>query len=168
MSNEYKFAGGFTVRQATPEDRELLKEWIAGDPEHSAKKIPAEFFYDEEPGVGCYLMSDETGPLFFFRTANTVRLDSQFGPSHTDEERHRNREGLIRGMDWLAYRSALAGASEIIFDSVNPPLIRLAVQQMGCDASPHELVRSLEPERAVLRASGAWQPPPQDSPKENS
>ena len=146
MKDLFQF-GEYTVRQATAADRQLLRTWIAADPDHDGKGIDPEFFYEEEPGVGCYLLSDKQGPLFFWRTSNVVRLDTQFGPSKTADERFRNREGLIAGMNWIAGMCAVRGVTEILFESQNPLLRRLAIHQMGCVASPGELVRSLDLER---------------------
>jgi hypothetical protein len=146
MKDLFQF-GTYSVRQATARDHAVLRAWIAEDPDHAAKRIEPEFFIEEEPGVGCYLLSDAQGPLFFFRTSNVVRLDTQFGPAETKGNRDRNRDGLIAGMDWAAALCARRGATEILFESKAPLLRRLAIHQMGCEAMPGELVRSLEPER---------------------
>jgi hypothetical protein len=149
MTEPFKF-GKYTMRQATADDRELIEQWIADDPAHKADGVPPEFFFEEEMGVGCYLVSDKDGPIFFTRTSNTVRLDTQFGPHTSRDERERNREALIDGMDWLAAMCAAKGITEISFETNNPMLARLAVHKMGCRRSCNEMIRSLEPERHHL------------------
>jgi hypothetical protein len=163
--NLFQF-GPYCVREATIEDHDLIAQWIARDPEHVAKQIQPEFFYRNEPGVGCYLLLDAQGPIYFWRTSNVVRLDSQFGPSDTPEQRERNREALVSGMDWLAGQCGTRGATEILFESVAPLLRRLAIQRMGCEAMPGELVRSLEPERRHVTFGGERGTAPQPAPAE--
>jgi hypothetical protein len=148
--NEPVQFGEYTVRMATKEDRGLLERWIAADEDHRGR-VPPEFFFTEEPGVGCYvLLNFHNDPVFFFRTSHVERLDVQFGPSGTREERKWNRDALSEGLDWFAAICATRGATEIIFESRNPLLRSLAIKQMGCAASQHELVRSLEPERCKV------------------
>jgi|GEM_PF-2276416 len=155
MADLFQF-GPYTVREATEDDRKLLEEWIAADPDHAAKKVQPEFFYEKQPGVGCYLLCDAEGPIYFWKTSNVVRLDAQFGPSEHSADKLRNRDALIEGMDWLARMCAAKGATEILFDSVVPLLRRLAIRQMGCEAMPGELVRSLELERLKLTQPKPW------------
>ena len=164
MKDLFQF-GQYTVRRVDETDRELLLQWIASDPEHAANGTTPEFFTEESLGTGCYLLSDHNGPLFFFKTENTVRLHTQFGPSDTPEDRLRNRDGLVHGMDWLAKQCAARGASEILFESRAPMLIRLAVQQMGCTRSPFEIKRELLPERLGIAFLDNWRMGPQGSRK---
>ena len=146
MMDEIQF-GEYTVRQATAEDAALLGEWIRADADH-AGRVPPEFFFEEEPGVGCYVLLDaEKKPVFFFRTENTVRMHIQFGPSETMLQKLRNKDGMIKGLDWLAGTVAKKGITEICFESSHPALVRTARSHMGFEAMPHEMVRNLILER---------------------
>ena len=156
--------GEYTILRAGPGDKLLIKQWIAADPTHAGVFEPS-FFFEEEPGVGCYLVRDQTGPLFFLRTANTVRVNIQFGPSHTEQERNRNRVALQKGLDWMAAVCASRGASEIVFDSKNKLLRVLAIHGMGFEARMDDLVRSLEPERSHVTFPEAWRDAPQSQPE---
>lgn len=153
--------GDYSVRPVNPADRERLAAWIAADPAHSAQGIDASFFLDEEPGVGCYVLEDAAGPVFFFRTSNVVRLDVQFGPSESDEERQRNRDALFEGTDWFAAVCAQRGATEIVFESGSQLLRRAAVQRMGFEPLAGELRRPLDIERHALTFPKAGDTVPQ-------
>jgi len=162
MSYLFQF-GKYKVRLATESDAPLIAAWIAADPDHRAKGMEPEFFYEFEAGVGCYALCDEEGPVYFWRTSNVVRLDAQFGPAQSEADRARNRNALVDGMDWLATMCAARGAVEILFDSAAPLLRSLAIHVMGCDALPGELVRSLAPERSHVTLMKQWGIAPQQA-----
>lgn len=144
---EYRF-GAYTLRMATEADRDLLAGWIAADPFHRGK-IEPDFFLKEEPGVGCYILLDGDGPLFFFRTENSVRVHIQFGGASA-EDRARNRNAMNDGMDWLSLQLAAKSIFEMTFDSGNPLLRSMARRRMRFVEAPEDLRRSLTAERAYI------------------
>jgi hypothetical protein len=141
--NSYKF-GKYSLRPAVEEDRELCAAWIAKDPAHAETTTP-DFFIKQEPGVECYVLTENDEAVFFFKMTKAIRVDIQFAPTNSFEERDRNREALTEGMNWLAHALLLAGVRQILFDSCNPPLIRACEKRLGFVQSPHELVCNLNP-----------------------
>ncbi len=145
---EYRF-GPYTLRMATAEDAALAEKWIQADPFHR-ERVSADFFTKEEPGVGCYVLLDHDGPIFFFRTENAVRVHIQFADPGLPSSRERNRDALRDGMDWLALQLAARSIYEILFDSNNPILRRMTEKRLSFVAAPDDLRRSLAPERAYV------------------
>ena len=143
MSNSYTF-GQYRLRPATEEDEALAAFWISRDPAH-AETTPAEFFTRSEPGAECYVLEDADGPVFFFKMTKAVRLDIQFDAGTTPLARERTREGLIEGMEWLAGVLGQSAVHQIIFDSIDPLLIRSTEKRLGFVRSPNELVRNVMP-----------------------
>ena len=140
MTTPYRF-GKYTLRRTTEDDYELARAWIMADPSH-AGRTPPKFFLTQSKGIESYVLEDPEGPVFFFRMTRAVRIDIQFAP---DEEHERTREGLIRGLDWLSTVLAEKGIRQLIFESVNLPLIRMAEKRLGFHRSHDELVKDLQP-----------------------
>lgn len=156
----YRF-GPYTLRMATPADRELCAEWIARDDWHK-EKMDAEFFLKEEPGVGCYVLEDHEGAILFFRTENTVRLHMQFDGRFDSAARERNREALLTGMDWLAMQLAAKSIVEMTFDSDNPLLRLSACKRLGFHTAPGDLRRGLAAERERIEKEKARRTTPHE------
>lgn len=144
----YRF-GPYTLRMATEADRALCAKWIEQDDWHKGKMDP-DFFLEEEPGVGCYVLEDCDGPILFFRTENTVRVHMQFDGRVNSASRERNREALLTGMDWLAMQLAAKSVVEMTFDSENPLLRASACKRLGFYKAPGDLRRNLDTEREYI------------------
>lgn len=142
--------GKYTLRPATPRDHALVKSWIEKDPFHASTTKP-DFFLFSTRGMDCYVLEDDEGPIFFFKMTRAVRLDIQFGPSRSTEERERNRDALSEGLAWLNGVLWASGFRQVLFNSENPVLVRSCTKRLGFVASPHELVRYLAeyPEQPV-------------------
>ena len=66
-------------RKTIPEDILTIAEWIQRDPPH--REINPSFFCFEGPGVSCYAISDDQGPVIFVRQeteGSATRLHTQF------------------------------------------------------------------------------------------
>lgn len=156
----YRF-GPYTLRMATAADAELCEKWIARDHWHK-DKVSADFFLKEEPGIGCYVLEDHEGPIFFFRTENTIRIHMQFDGCSAAATRERNREALLYGMDWLGMQLAAKGIVEMTFDSENPLLRASACKRLGFYKEPGELRRGLADERAIIEKEKARRATPHE------
>lgn len=150
MTGAYRF-GKYILRPATDADLATAETWVCADPWHATTTEP-EFFLSHEKGIESFVLEDPDGPVFFFRMTRTIRLDIQFPPDDeqpTDRPHERTREALIQGVEWLAGSLALAGIHQLIFDSVNPLLIRSAERRLGFHRSPNELVRDIAVRKEV-------------------
>ena len=121
----FKFAG-YELRPATEEDIDLARAWTAADPAHAGIIAPG-FWLEQEPGVDCYLLSDASGPLFFFRMQRAVRLLIQFSP---EADAERTRKGLEEGVAWLERGLAMVAVTEILFDSCATLLRRMVTGKL--------------------------------------
>lgn len=141
--------GQYTLRPATEADRAITEEWIDRDPFHKGL-LDGKFFTQDEAGVGTYVVEDADGRIFFLRTENAIRLQMQFSPSETQEQRDRIRDALIDGFSWISMELAKRGVTEILYRSKNPMLIRITEKRLGFQRSPQEMVRGLSAERAFV------------------
>lgn len=122
--------GEYVLRKATHEDEALAAAWIEGDPYHKGRVLPA-YFIQEMPGEECWVFEDATGPVFFFKTQQAVRLHIQFGPSTTRKDRTRNARGLEEGMRWLDEMLHVRGYREMVSNIDNPVLENFAMNRLG-------------------------------------
>jgi hypothetical protein len=115
---------GYQLRDTVPGDLELARDWTAADPDHAGRVLP-EFWITRG-----WLLSDDKGPLFFFRgirtMSRTLEIHVQFGKDLT---RERLVPALIDGEAWLL-ENAL-DVDEICFDSKNPILIHFCEKRLG-------------------------------------
>jgi hypothetical protein len=63
--NTFKF-GEFFLRPAGEQDRALAERWTAADPDH-AGVIDPNFWLENKLGRDGFLLSDASGPVFFFK-----------------------------------------------------------------------------------------------------
>lgn len=129
----------YQLRPATEADRELCERWIEADPDHRGR-VNADFFIKPEPGVETFVLEDAQGEVFFFRMMRALRIDIQFGPSTSAEERERTRLALMNGFDWLKESCGSAVIRQVIFESQVVPLVRFCEKRFGFQQSSHELV----------------------------
>jgi hypothetical protein len=112
----------------------VLIEWIAADPEHSAKGMTPDFFFTDtrlslvlggELGAGLFVRLDpeENG---------TIRLHIQFSPDHLT-----SAKTLLRGWPMFLDRIKASGkVSRLIFQSVSPMLIGFCKRCFGFSQVP--------------------------------
>jgi len=137
----YFFSGQFSsyeLRPATEKDREEIATWIAADPDHRDLVKP-EFFYQSEPGAECYRLDDSKGHVFYFKMTRALRVDIQFGPASSTEERERNRQALTDGFAWLLALANKSTIREVIFDSTVGFLRGFCHKHFGFRQSPNEM-----------------------------
>jgi hypothetical protein len=101
------------------EDSELLREWIAADPDHAGRTTAAGWLHPAA-GVENLLLVDREGPLLFLRCANAMRLDIQFSPGN----RMRMAGALLSGLPWLAEQARDRGYAQMIYESRSPRLVK--------------------------------------------
>jgi hypothetical protein len=141
--------GKHILRPATEKDRELIAQWIEGDPDHRGRVTP-DFFLGKQPGKGerkrdikgqeCFAVEDLNGHVvFYIKMTRTLRLDIQFGPAGTIAEKQRNADALDGGFEWLRIAAAGSGIWEINFNSTNRPLTRYAERRLAFRKAPNEL-----------------------------
>lgn len=134
---------GYKIRPATKEDLDLAAKFVEGCDDHRGRVAP-EFFVTQQ-GCACFVMEDETGPIFFFRTERVMRLHIQFGPATTRDEKHRNAVALIEGFAWLCQAALKAGYQEIISETPSKELAKFSKERFGFQESPNELVCGIVP-----------------------
>jgi hypothetical protein len=136
--------GAYRLRLTVESDRDHCARWIEQDDDHRGMVLP-EFFIRQTPGVECWVLEFATScePIFYFRMSRALRLDIQFGPVTTAEEKEELMAALMEGFGWLIATSAKSGYRQIVFDSKNPALIRFCDKRFGFKKSPNELVCSM-------------------------
>lgn len=139
----------YRLRPVNESDRAHLQKWIDADADHKGKVAP-EFFMGltpqgkPDPCIEAFLVEDRNGePVFYFRQMRALRVDIQFGPAATAADRHRNREALTAGFQWLYSRARFSGFRQMIFQSSVAPLIRFCEKRLGFYKSDTELVRGV-------------------------
>lgn len=111
---------GWQLQPARAEDHaELLRAWIAADPDHAGRTTAAAWLA-EKKGVQNLLVVDREGALLFLRCSNAMRLDMQFAP----DARMRTARALQTGLPWLADTFRGQGYRELIYESRSPRLVR--------------------------------------------
>ena len=111
-----------SFRKTTPDDLVPIKFWISQDPDH--KGMPEEFWASAEPGVSCYVIEDQKGPVMFVRQeveGQNTRLHVQFAPSH----RKRIVKALEQGYPLVAADAKRRGFKNILFESGSIALVRV-------------------------------------------
>lgn len=129
----------YQLRPATEEDRELCERWIEADADHRGR-VKADFFIKPEPGVETFVLEDADGQVFFFRMMRALRIDIQFGPATSPEDRERTRIALMNGFDWLKDSCRNAVIRQVMFESNVAPLVRFCEKRFGFQQSSHELL----------------------------
>jgi hypothetical protein len=96
--------GPYTLRSTTERDRDLITIWIEQDPDHRDRVHP-DFFLGCKDGMECFAVEDALGNVvFYIKMTRTLRLDIQFGPDETREQRERNMDAMREGFNWLHSR----------------------------------------------------------------
>jgi hypothetical protein len=116
------------IRTLNEDDKTLLAEWIAAEPDHS--NTTPEFYYT--PGTKTVLYSDKNGPVCVVRYSSALRLDMDFAPGI---DKGRIKEAMKSQLPEIAEQARSQGFKEIVFDSVAKPLIRFC-QLLGFSACP--------------------------------
>lgn len=124
-------------RRTVPEDAMMVANWIAQDKGHAG--MEADFFLETKPGISCFAVETEQGPLMFVRQESegeTTRLHIQFAPY----DRKRIVQALREGYPLLVRDAIGRGFRRISFDSQSPALIRVMLE-LGFRA---ELIHELQ------------------------
>jgi len=104
------------IRTLTENDKPLLAEWIAAEPDH--KYSTPEFYF--EPQTKAVIYEDESGPVFAVRYSSALRIDIEFSPTAGKD---RIREALKTGFPDVAATAQAQGFKEMVFNSVSKTLI---------------------------------------------
>lgn len=128
---------GWYLRPLIAPDAALLREWIAGEPDH-AGRCTAEAWMAEQKGVQNMLAVDKEGPLLFLRCSNVLRFDLQIGP----DRELRAAMALKTGLPEFAANVRRQGYRELIGETSGPHLIRL-LRRLGFHESKNEYVLAL-------------------------
>lgn len=122
----------FRKPQGTDDWRTLL-DWIAADPEHSAKGMTPEFFY--APDKFSVVIGTEDRPALFVRLdpehAGTIRLHIQFSPRTVTSSK-----ALLAAWPRFLERTRSAGVSRLIFESASPLLVAFCKRCFGFQHVP--------------------------------
>lgn len=145
--------GAYRLRSSTKDDHDTIAQLIASDPDHKDRVKP-EFFYAREPGIECFRLEDAGGRPIYFRITRVLRVDVQFGPPNTPDQRAATRDALLDGFAWLIGQARRAGIRQVMFDSVSRPLIAFCRRRFGFQASPNEFVCGVTAPETQKPASG--------------
>lgn len=128
-------------RPTTKEDEELLKEFIASDPEHSMTSSPSFWLPPENEHKGAKYLTviDDEGTLAYLVLENCLRIHVQFAPP---SEVERTRVGLAEALAQIQ-KWARPQYKEIIFESVSAGLV-FFVRKFGFRRSKNEVVCRLQ------------------------
>lgn len=166
MSTEIFHFDGYIVRRMSEQDRNYLDSLIEEDAYHLGR-MTADYFLKLVPGEDSWAVEDEHGNLiFYFKTMTACRVSIQFGKSTKPEDRHRNREALMKGMAWLETMLQQNAFREILFDNDGPMLKAMAKRRLGFRESSTELIRAIPAKATARPAEVAWHRAPQHARKE--
>jgi hypothetical protein len=122
------FCAVIEFRVLAESDKELLKNWIAADPEHSAKGMTPDFFFN--PTSISMAIGDYSGPGIFVRVdpeaPSSVRLHIQFSDNEV-----RSGKAMLRG--WPTFSQGIwnSGVKRMVFESKSPLLIGFCKRCFG-------------------------------------
>jgi hypothetical protein len=108
-------------RKTVEDDAAILATWIAQDPYH--RHIEPLFFMERTPGVSCYVVEDQAGPVMFVRQeteGENIRLHVQFPMG-----RRRVREAVREAYPLWANDAKARGFRQIRFELESSALIKL-------------------------------------------
>jgi hypothetical protein len=111
------------LRPTSNEDLKHLETCLAKDPFHGGQTV------ENWKGNTGELITfyDEKGPIFHTKMERVLRVHIQFDGSET----RRNAITLSEGFKWLKETARKQGFTEIVFESVNPPLIEFCKKHFG-------------------------------------
>lgn len=136
-------------------DLGLAVAWVDSDPDHQG--TPPGFWIDQKANIDSYLLSDDSGPVFFFKIVQREQRENapfftvtkiaeihiQFRPVTTRAERERLMTALQEGLVWLEKVLASVGVQEIYFDSRNTNLIRFCLKRLAFTQDGERLTKRI-------------------------
>lgn len=115
-----------TFRSLVEEDKPIITNWIAKDPDHSG--MDAEFFYREDSLA--MVVGDVSGPGLYIRLDSeppeSVRLHIQFSDNTV-----RSGKTMLRAWPEFKSRIESAGLKRMVFESRSPRLIGFCSRCFG-------------------------------------
>ena len=155
---------GYTVRPITERDRPYLEIQIRADDYHRGR-MSADYFLKLEAGEDAWALEDEQGRVvFYFKTAAAVRMSIQFPVLEGNEDKARNRAGLLKGLAWIEGIFRANRFREIIFDTEGVELANFAKRRLGFVDATGLLSRplhSIPPNNSQEPHTAPWEPFPQ-------
>lgn len=124
-----------SFRCITDADKPIIDEWISRDPDHVARSMTSQFFF--EPGFS-FAIVDYRDVIMFVRidrkAADPERatIHIQFNQGH----RRRTVAALLTGFPTVCEKLKAAGISTLVFDSVSPTLIAFCQKHIGFISDP--------------------------------
>lgn len=134
----------YTLRPAEGEaDLALAAAWMEADRWHRGQFKP-EFWLEQSATVNSFVLEDEAGPIFFFKT-RLPELRAPVGPKGVDlyiqfepmdvlagaPVRWRTMVALEKGFAWLKKKLGGVGYDSVYFESKNPKLIEFCERRLG-------------------------------------
>jgi hypothetical protein len=117
------------IRQLTDFDKPTLEAWISRDPDHTARKLTAEFFFT--PMTLSMMFEDDKGPVFAVRLDpemnGSVRIHIQFDSG----QMVRTARMLKQGFPIVRDRVQQSSARRMVFDSVAESLVDFCKYRFG-------------------------------------
>lgn len=156
-----RFDPGYVLEPASFAHRVLAEEWTAWDKDHAGCVDPR-FWLEQDESRDSYLVSDEFGPVMFFKiivwilgslenasfetgpNRKEAEIHMQFMPATTSHDHTRIGQALLKGCPWLELILIGAGVSEIYFDSTSPGLVAFTTKRMGFTEERGQLRKRLE------------------------
>jgi hypothetical protein len=121
------------LRPITDLDRAIIDEWIARDPEHSARMMTEAFF--RQPDSVNFACDDKFGPVMYFRLepvdAEITRVHTQFSSSSKPGNQRRTAVTLARAFVVITDLARKAGVHYLVFESTAPRLIAFCTKRFG-------------------------------------
>lgn len=117
------------------EDRGRISDWMVEDTADHRKLNPDLFL---EPRTESLMFGDEQGDLLALRISRVMRVDIQFNPDPAAKERL--RACLLKEFPWLKAEARKSGFRQLMFDSINKPLIAFCRRRFGFKPSPDEYI----------------------------
>ena len=156
----------YMVRPMGEQDRTYLDTLIEADAYHKGRMTP-DYFLHLVPGEDAWAIEDEHGCIvFYFKTQTACRISLLFAEAETAIDKHRNRDGLLRGLAWIEAMLRQNHFREILFDTEGPELRAMAKRRMGFRETSGDLTRTIEAQKPQMIAVEPWGASPQAARRE--
>lgn len=116
------------IRPISPEDRQAIETWIAGEPSHPNNTFE---FYTES-GCKSVVSEDEEGGVMVTRFTPCLRVDIDFNPEASPS---RIGKAIASGLKDMAEQAKAQGFKEFVFESSSPKLV-VFCERLGYASSP--------------------------------
>jgi len=115
-------------------DHSILNQWIALDPDHSAKGMTSEFFF--RPGGLSFAIEDSKGPTMFLRLEPELPISARIHIQFLADNESRTARSLHKAFPTVRGQIEKAGLKRMVFESISPKLSEFCKRCFGFTEVP--------------------------------